>query len=42
MVGDQRDVLPWLQALDLFALPSYANEGCRRRWCKRCFAGCPA
>jgi len=27
MVGDQRDVLPWLQALDLFALPSYANEG---------------
>jgi glycosyltransferase involved in cell wall biosynthesis len=27
MAGDQRDVLPWLQALDLFALPSYANEG---------------
>jgi glycosyltransferase involved in cell wall biosynthesis len=25
--GDQRDVLPWLQALDVFALPSYANEG---------------
>lgn len=27
MPGDQRDVLPWLQALDIFALPSYANEG---------------
>jgi glycosyltransferase involved in cell wall biosynthesis len=25
--GNQRDVLPWLQALDVFALPSYANEG---------------
>jgi glycosyltransferase involved in cell wall biosynthesis len=25
--GDQREVLPWLQALDVFALPSYANEG---------------
>jgi glycosyltransferase involved in cell wall biosynthesis len=25
--GDQRDVVPWLQAFDLFALPSYANEG---------------
>jgi len=25
--GNQADVLPWLQALDVFALPSYANEG---------------
>jgi glycosyltransferase involved in cell wall biosynthesis len=25
--GDQADVVPWLQALDIFALPSYANEG---------------
>jgi len=25
--GDQRDVVPWFQALDVFALPSYANEG---------------
>jgi glycosyltransferase involved in cell wall biosynthesis len=25
--GNQQDVLPWLQALDIFALPSYANEG---------------
>lgn len=27
MAGDQRDVLPWLQSTDIFALPSYANEG---------------
>ncbi|HEX5611681.1 MAG TPA: glycosyltransferase [Burkholderiales bacterium] len=27
MVGNQTDVVPWLQALDIFALPSYANEG---------------
>lgn len=27
MVGQHDDVLPWLQAFDLFALPSYANEG---------------
>lgn len=27
MPGDQRDVLPWLQAMDIFVLPSYANEG---------------
>lgn len=27
MPGNQRDVLPWLQALDIFVLPSYANEG---------------
>jgi glycosyltransferase involved in cell wall biosynthesis len=25
--GQQKDVLPWLQAMDMFALPSYANEG---------------
>lgn len=27
MPGNQRDVLPWLRAFDLFVLPSYANEG---------------
>ena len=25
--GNQSDVVPWLQALDIFALPSYAHEG---------------
>ena len=25
--GNQEVVVPWLQAMDLFALPSYANEG---------------
>lgn len=25
--GNQGDVVPWLQAMDLFCLPSYANEG---------------
>ncbi len=27
MSGNQRDVVPWLNAMDLFVLPSYANEG---------------
>jgi len=27
LAGNQADVLPWLQSLDVFALPSYANEG---------------
>ena len=27
MVGNQDDVVPWLQVLDIFALPSYGNEG---------------
>ena len=27
MAGNQDDVVPWLHAFDLFALPSYANEG---------------
>lgn len=27
LAGNQPDVLPWLQALDVFVLPSYANEG---------------
>jgi glycosyltransferase involved in cell wall biosynthesis len=26
-VGNKSDVVPWLQAFDVFALPSYANEG---------------
>ncbi|MBG7602885.1 MAG: glycosyltransferase family 4 protein [Gammaproteobacteria bacterium] len=27
MVGNQKEVTPWLQAMDLFTLPSWANEG---------------
>ena len=27
MAGQREDVQPWLQSLDVFALPSYANEG---------------
>lgn len=27
MAGQQRDVVPWLRSMDVFALPSYANEG---------------
>lgn len=27
MAGNQPDVLPWLRSLDVFVLPSYANEG---------------
>lgn len=27
LVGNQQDVIPWLQAFDIFCLPSYANEG---------------
>jgi glycosyltransferase involved in cell wall biosynthesis len=26
-VGQQHDVVPWLQALDIFTLPSYGEEG---------------
>ena len=27
LAGQQEDVVPWLQALDLFTLPSYGEEG---------------
>ena len=27
MPGNQTDVVPWLRSMDIFALPSYANEG---------------
>jgi glycosyltransferase involved in cell wall biosynthesis len=27
MAGNQSDVVPWLHAMDIFVLPSYANEG---------------
>lgn len=27
LCGNQKNVVPWLQAMDIFVLPSYANEG---------------
>ena len=39
--GNQRDVLPWLQALDLFALPSYANEGVPQALVQAMLVGLP-
>ena len=41
MVGDQRDVLPWLRALDIFALPSYANEGVPQALIQAMLVGLP-
>ena len=39
--GNQADVLPWLQALDLFALPSYANEGVPQALVQAMLVGLP-
>lgn len=39
--GNQRDVVPWLQALDLFALPSYANEGVPQALVQAMLTGLP-
>jgi glycosyltransferase involved in cell wall biosynthesis len=39
--GNQRDVLPWLQALDVFSLPSYANEGVPQALLQAMLAGLP-
>jgi glycosyltransferase involved in cell wall biosynthesis len=41
MAGDQADVLPWLQALDIFALPSYANEGVPQALVQAMLCGLP-
>ena len=27
LCGDQENVVPWFQSMDIFVLPSYANEG---------------
>jgi len=37
--GQQHDVAPWLRALDVFALPSYANEGVPQALLQAMFAG---
>jgi glycosyltransferase involved in cell wall biosynthesis len=41
MAGDQTDVLPWLRALDVFALPSYANEGVPQALVQAMLVGLP-
>ncbi len=41
MPGNQNDVLPWLQALDVFALPSYANEGVPQALIQAMLVGLP-
>ena len=40
-VGQQADVAPWLAALDVFALPSYANEGVPQALLQAMFASIP-
>jgi glycosyltransferase involved in cell wall biosynthesis len=39
--GQQADVAPWLAALDVFALPSYANEGVPQALLQAMFAAIP-
>jgi glycosyltransferase involved in cell wall biosynthesis len=39
--GQQDDVAPWLRALDVFALPSYANEGVPQALLQAMFTGVP-
>jgi glycosyltransferase involved in cell wall biosynthesis len=39
--GNQKDVVPWLQAFDVFALPSYANEGVPQALIQAMLCGLP-
>jgi len=39
--GQQNDVLPWLHALDVFVLPSYAHEGVPQALLQAMFTGLP-
>ena len=39
--GNKADVVPWLQAFDIFALPSYANEGVPQALVQAMLAGLP-
>lgn len=41
-VGQQHDVAPWLAALDVFVLPSHANEGVPQALLQAMFARVPA
>jgi glycosyltransferase involved in cell wall biosynthesis len=39
--GNQQDVVPWLQSFDVFALPSYANEGVPQALIQAMLCGLP-
>jgi glycosyltransferase involved in cell wall biosynthesis len=39
--GEQKNVVPWLQALDVFTLPSYANEGVSQAVMQAMLVGLP-
>jgi glycosyltransferase involved in cell wall biosynthesis len=41
MIGNQTDVAPWLAAFDVFALPSYADEGVPQALVQAMFVGAP-
>jgi glycosyltransferase involved in cell wall biosynthesis len=41
LVGNQRDIAPWFAALDVFALPSYANEGVPQALLQAMLVGIP-
>ena len=41
LVGNQYDVVPWLRAFDVFALPSYANEGVPQALMQAMLVGVP-
>jgi glycosyltransferase involved in cell wall biosynthesis len=41
LVGNQPDVAPWLAAFDVFALPSYANEGVPQALLQAMLVGLP-
>ncbi len=40
-VGNKSDVVPWLQSFDVFALPSYANEGVPQSLVQAMLVGLP-
>jgi len=41
LVGNQNDTAPWLRAMDVFALPSYANEGVPQALAQAMLIGVP-